>query len=48
MSIGVVPHMEVAAWVSAVPLMVNMNPAPPAVTGAGLRPVMVGDASLMV
>jgi hypothetical protein len=42
-----VPHMEVAAEVKAVPLMVSINPAPPAVTEAGVRLVIVGSAGLM-
>ena len=44
----VVPHLEVASGVKAVPVMVSMNPAPPAVTEEGLRLVMAGGAGLMV
>ena len=44
----VVPHVEVASGVKAVPLTVIMNPAPPAVTELGFRLVMAGGAGLMV
>lgn len=45
---GVVPHIVVTSGVMAVPVMVNMNPAPPAVIEEGLRLVMAGGAGLMV
>ena len=44
----VVPHMEVASGVKAVPVMVNMNPAPPALTTDGVRLVMTGGDGLTV
>lgn len=40
--------MAVASGVKAVPLMVSMNPAPPAVTEEGVRLVMAGGDGLIV